>query len=308
MSKHLIINCDDFGQSTAANQAIIHLLEEGKVSSATIMPPAPAFEAAAAWCRDRGKGRAQVGLHLTLTSEIDGLRWKSLTGLPSLHDESGFMHRTVAEFERKAVTRDVVAEMRAQFEAVKQAGIAITHVDNHMGSLYGMATGRSHIPQVMLQCSRRGLPFRLFRRIHSKDKLLASIPHAERMLAPAVTLADVLGVAVPDYLLSHSYPIEEGETYESFKRMLIDKLYDLPEGVSETYIHPAVDDDRLQAIIPSWTKRVWEYKLMFDPDFAHALRDAKVTLTDYSYVRQHRWQSRIRSAGTLLKSLLSRKK
>lgn len=306
MSKHLIINCDDFGQSTAANQAIIHLLEEGKVSSATIMPPAPAFEEAAAWCR--GKGRVHVGLHLTLTSEFERLRWKSLTGLPSLHDESGFMHRTVAEFERMAVTRDVVAEMRAQFEAVKQAGIEITHVDNHMGSLYGMATGRSHIPQVMLQCSRRGLPFRLFRRIYSKDKLLASIPHAEQMLAPAVALADVLGVAVPDYLLSHPYHIEEGETYESFKHMLVDKLYDLPEGVSETYIHPAIEDDKLQTLIPSWTKRVWEYRLMLDPDFAHALHDAKITLTDYSYVREHRRRSRIRSAGTLLKSLLSRKR
>lgn len=37
MNKKLIINCDDFGQSPPMNQAIKHLLEEEKVSSATII-------------------------------------------------------------------------------------------------------------------------------------------------------------------------------------------------------------------------------------------------------------------------------
>jgi len=47
--KYLVINCDDFGQSPAMNAAIMHLLEEGLVSSATIMAPAPAFREAAEW-------------------------------------------------------------------------------------------------------------------------------------------------------------------------------------------------------------------------------------------------------------------
>ena len=37
--KYLVINCDDFGQSPAMNEAIMTLLDEGKVSSATIMTP-----------------------------------------------------------------------------------------------------------------------------------------------------------------------------------------------------------------------------------------------------------------------------
>ena len=43
MERRLIINCDDFGQSKAMNEAIRHLLEENKVSSATIMTVAPAL-------------------------------------------------------------------------------------------------------------------------------------------------------------------------------------------------------------------------------------------------------------------------
>jgi len=300
--RYLIINCDDFGQCRAANEAIIHLLEAGKVSSATIMPPAPAFAEAAAWAR--GQGDPKVGLHLTFTSEYEGKRWKSLTGAPSLHDERGYMHMTVKDVEVKTKSQDVRAEIRAQFRAVREAGVMITHVDNHMGSLYGMATGRSYLPLVLRECGKRGLPFRIFRKIHEKDEFLASIPNAANILAKIVALADVLGVAMPDYLLTHKYHVEEGETYESFKRMLIQKVYDLPEGVSETYIHPAVEDAELKSFLPSWQKRVWEFELMQDEDFVYAIKDAGVVLTDYRYVRDHLRHSRLWAVPQLLKALL----
>jgi predicted glycoside hydrolase/deacetylase ChbG (UPF0249 family) len=300
--KHLIINCDDFGQSPPMNQAIMHLLEEHKVSSATIMAPAPGFEEAAEWSRRRGQ--LNIGLHLTLTSEFDALRWKSLTRHPSLHDKSGYMHKTVEAFERSADTAAVMKELAAQYEAVARFGIPITHADNHMGSLYGTATGRSHIPHVLRQCARWRLPFRLFRKVHPSDTLLSSIPGVERIVAKASSLAGVLGVAIPDYLLSHPFEVEEGETYEQFKKAIITKMYNLPDGISETYIHPAVEDSRMLAAIPHWEKRVWEYRLMLEDDFAYAITDAGVLLTDYDYIRKHGRASRIGSAWTLARELL----
>src|SRR5690606_30868899 len=147
MTKRLILNCDDYGQSRAANEAIQHLLEERKVSSATIMPPAPAFAEAAEWVKR--KGLTNVGLHLTMTSEIEGHRWRSLTGGASLHDDSGHMPRTILEFEQTAEAAEVHAEIQAQFAAIQAAGLTISHVDNHMGSLYGIAAGNSHLPYVL---------------------------------------------------------------------------------------------------------------------------------------------------------------
>jgi predicted glycoside hydrolase/deacetylase ChbG (UPF0249 family) len=255
----------------------------------------------------RKSGKTNIGLHLTFTSEFADWRWSSLTGHPSLHDDSGYMHMTVEEFEKKADPRAVKAEMRAQFEAVRKAGIAISHVDNHMGSLYGIATGRSYLPSVLWQCSRRRLPFRIFRHIYEKDPLLASIPNAKEILAKVVVLADALGVAMPDYLLSHPYPIEPGETYDTFKQSLIDKLYELPEGVCETYIHPGIEDEQMLRLIPSWQKRAWEYRLMQDEDFAYALRDAQVILTDYRYVHEKLRRPRLTSALALLKMLSGRR-
>lgn len=299
--KYLIINCDDFGQSAPMNEAIMHLLEAGKVSSATLMTPAPAFEEAAAWCRKHAD--APIGLHLTFTSEFEALRWPSLTGHPSLHDESGNMHQTVKAFEIAAQRAAVKMEMKAQFAAARKAGLRITHADNHMGSLYGLETGNSFLPAVLWQCARRKLPFRLFRYVDPHDRFLASIPNARQTLDKVVALADTLGVCVPDYLISHPFHMEEGETYGTFKQSLIDKLYRLPKGVVETYIHPGVDDPWMLLHIPHWEKRVWEYKLMLDEDFSYALRDAGVTLTDYRYVRANLRRPRLRSAASLLRSL-----
>ncbi|MNH97075.1 hypothetical protein D3C73_497610 [compost metagenome] len=300
-SKFLIINCDDFGQSPATNQAIMHLLEERKVSSATMMVPAPGFEEAAEWCKRRNQ--FNIGLHLTLTSEFDRLRWRSVTGHPSLHDDSGYMHKSVEEFERKADTAAVLLEMEAQYQIMRKFGFPITHADNHMGSLYGMATGRSHIPQVLRKCAKWDLPFRLFRKVHPDDPLLASIPGVERVVRKASALAGVLGVAIPDYLLSHPFQVLEGETYEQFKQSMMTKLYNLPDGISETYIHPGVDDAHMGSRIPHWEKRVWEYRLMLDDDFSYAIKDAGVTLTNYAYVRKYGKSSRIYSIGVLIQEI-----
>ncbi|REE56425.1 hypothetical protein A8990_16013 [Paenibacillus taihuensis] len=301
--KYLVINCDDFGQSPAMNAAIMHLLEERKVSSATMMAPAPGFEEAAAWSRKRGQ--SNIGLHLTLTSEFDAIRWKSLTGDPSLHDEDGCMYKTVLEFERGANTKAVLKELDAQYELVRKHGITITHADNHMGSLYGIAAGRSHIPQVLMKCAKWKLPFRIFRRVH-EDDVLATIDGVERAASKASALAGALGVAVPDYLLSHPFEIVEGETYESFKQEIIAKLYRLPEGISETYIHPGLDDPAMHASIPHWEKRVWEYRLMLDDDMHAAMKDAGVTLVDYSYIAEHGREPRLHAMWRLAAELLRR--
>ncbi|HEX7055951.1 MAG TPA: polysaccharide deacetylase family protein [Bacilli bacterium] len=300
----LILNCDDFGQSRPANRAIMHLLKARKVSSATMMPPAPAFAEAAEWARKNDV--RNVGLHLTMNSEFPAYRWRSLTRHPSLHDADGCMHLTVLDFERKADTKAVKAEILAQFQKVRDAGLNISHVDNHMGSLYGLATGRSFLPFVLRQCASRGLPFRLFRNVYPKDEFLASIPNVKGMLAKIVALADTLGVCIPDYLLSHPYHIQENETYDSFKQMMIAKIYDLPEGVSETYIHPATADDFMGKAIPSWEKRVWEYRLALDDDFAYALRDAHVQLANYQYVRDNLRKSRLRAAFRMAGLLMRR--
>lgn len=281
MKRYLIMNTDDFGQCRSVNEAIFELLENRLVSSATIMPVTPGFEEAVDWCL-RNKVD-NVGLHLTFTSEWANMKSRSLTHGDSIENGEGYLYAECKEFGAHAKPEEVRTELEAQFEKVVRSGLNLSHVDNHMGSLYGLE-GECYLPMVFEFCVRYGkLPFRFFRNYYKDDALLGPLdfPEIKEMIKNISGLADSLGILTPDYLLTHSYAPEPGETYESFKQMMIRKIYNLPEGISETYIHPSVESEEIRFINPTWERRVHEYRLMKDDDYRYALKDAAVKQITY---------------------------
>jgi len=106
--KLLIVNCDDLGSSHAANLAIDAALRRGVATSATLMVPCPWALEAVQLCAG-----LDIGVHLTLTAEYPGYRWRALTGAKSLHNDLGFMPATAEEVWAKAGLDDVRAECRA---------------------------------------------------------------------------------------------------------------------------------------------------------------------------------------------------
>ncbi|HJT18156.1 MAG TPA: ChbG/HpnK family deacetylase, partial [Thermoanaerobaculia bacterium] len=96
--KLLIIHADDVGMSHSVNAASIKALESGAATSASIMVPCPWFPEIAAWARLNPD--ADLGLHLTLTSEWLHYRWGPVLSkdvVPSLIDREGFFYRTEKE-------------------------------------------------------------------------------------------------------------------------------------------------------------------------------------------------------------------
>jgi chitin disaccharide deacetylase len=127
-TRYLIINCDDLGSSHAANVASLKAMDEGIATSATLMVPCP-------WAREAAKmfkGR-DVGVHLTLTAEYPGYRWRSLTGARSLHDRDGFLPARTMDAVKTAKPEDVRTECAAQIEQALNWGVDVTHIDTHMG-------------------------------------------------------------------------------------------------------------------------------------------------------------------------------
>ena len=59
----IVVNADDFGASAETVEATIECLEEGALTSATIMPTMPAVDDALAYARDRPD--RSFGVHLT---------------------------------------------------------------------------------------------------------------------------------------------------------------------------------------------------------------------------------------------------
>src|ERR1044072_4627379 len=72
-AKLLIVHADDLGMAHSGNAAMMEAFETGLVNSGSIMVPCPWLVEIAAFAR--ANPTADLGLHLTLTSEWTSFRW-----------------------------------------------------------------------------------------------------------------------------------------------------------------------------------------------------------------------------------------
>jgi predicted glycoside hydrolase/deacetylase ChbG (UPF0249 family) len=198
----------------------------------------------------------------------------------------GYFPPDILSVEQRSKSSQVEAEIRAQIAMAEAHGIEPSHLDNHMGSLYGLGGIQSHLPLVLRICAEIKLPFR-FPRSHLAGDIIAEnlSPQVRQAIAQVVALADELKVPLPDYLFSLPYEKLPGETYQGFRDGVCQRLRNLPAGIHELIVHPAKDSPELRAINPHWEKRLWEDQLLRDPVFRRALLEADVVQIDWREVR-----------------------
>jgi predicted glycoside hydrolase/deacetylase ChbG (UPF0249 family) len=139
-TKLLILHADDLGMSHSENAATFYGMEHGSINSASIMMPTPWITEAANY--QHNHPTADFGLHLTLTSEWTYLKWGSVStssNVPGLLNKNGFFFSSVDSVYRTATAAEVEMELRAQIEKAKSLDIDFTHLDSHMGTLFGRA-------------------------------------------------------------------------------------------------------------------------------------------------------------------------
>ena len=230
-AKLLIVHADDLGMAHSVNAAATEALQTGLVTSASIMVPCPWFPDIAAYARAHPD--ADLGLHLTLTSEWSGFRWGSVlpkSSVPSLFDKAGYLYPSEAEASAHIDPREAEKEIRAQIARARAFGIKPTHLDSHMGTLY----------------QNRKL-FEVWMRVAREEKLPARISraHATEPFRAAVLRPD-------DIVIDHIISINpEDQTVEYYTR----ELKNLQPGLNEVIVHLAHDDAEMQAITaghPDW--------------------------------------------------------
>jgi predicted glycoside hydrolase/deacetylase ChbG (UPF0249 family) len=137
---YLVVRADDIGMTRAVNRACIDVFTQGIVKTVEIMVPTPWFEEAVVLLNQHPE--YDVGVHLTLTSEWQNLKWRPLTHCPSLTDENGYFHPFIwknkvpgATFllESKWKLEEIEAELMAQIELAKEKLPQISHFTGHMG-------------------------------------------------------------------------------------------------------------------------------------------------------------------------------
>src|SRR5277367_2504360 len=134
----LVIHADDLGMNHSVNRAIFEALEKGWVTSASILVPCPWFPEVAKWAKEHPN--ADVGIHQALNSEWTSFRWGPVSSkdkVPSLMDPDGYLPLDTDAVTKNAKLPEVEAELHAQIDRAQSAGIHLTHLDTHMGALFG---------------------------------------------------------------------------------------------------------------------------------------------------------------------------
>ena len=153
MEKRLIIRGDDFGMTHSCNLAVEHCFQNGALTCAAIIAPAPWAEEAAAvarahpgWC---------VGAHLATLGEWRGYRWRPVLPydkVDTLVDGRGFLHQSPGDFFSKPIDYgQLEREFMAQIDLLANHwGVNLGYVDYHYieGENYGAPEYKQVIQRV----------------------------------------------------------------------------------------------------------------------------------------------------------------
>src|SRR5579863_10344755 len=261
-SKLLIIHADDLAVAHSEDAASFDALDKGAATSASIMIPCPWLTEVAVYAKAHPD--ADLGLHLTLTSEWRTYRWGSVAPkdkVPTLLDPSGYLWPETEPGKQHIKADEAEREIQAQIEHAIAMGIHPTHVDSHMGMLFD----RPDLFAVYVKVAREyKLPFLAF-----------LDPNTPKELSSLISPTDVLinGIVM-------AYPAIPTTNWKDF---YLNAVRNLKPGVTEIIVHLGRDDAELQAVTvghpdygSAWRQR--DYDVMTSSEFKRALEANHVVL------------------------------
>jgi predicted glycoside hydrolase/deacetylase ChbG (UPF0249 family) len=270
-----IVHADDIGMCHAANVAFWEDQAFGIVTGGSVMMPCPWVPEMASWCRAHPE--ADVGVHLTLTSEWEGYRWRPISTCDpasGLVDEQGYMWRSVEALHRHMDPAAAIAELRAQVALALELGIDVTHVDTHMGAL----AHPQLVPAYVALMREYQIPA-MMPRLSASDLQTQGIDEQTGQLWARTweTLA-ANGTPLLDRVVTTLAVGHELETYQQgFAR--------LPAGLSHVIVHPAAPGYEVEVITDSAPQRMADYRMMLNPQLKAYLAEQGICLVGYRQLR-----------------------
>lgn len=268
-SRLLVIHADDFGMMHTVNRAIEDAFENHWITSASIMVPCPWLPEVVHWAKTHPD--ADLGIHLTLNADWTPYRWGPVSAQPmnsSLRDPDGYLPLTTEYVDQHAKMEDVETELHAQVDKAESAGIKLSHLDSHMGTLFStpqlfgvyLSLGKDYHLPVLLTKQRSG------------GGLDARLP-------PGFNLE-----AVPvDKVLQMAPGVPKEDWLAEYEKMLAP----LPSGTYELIVHLAYDDDEIRDATfdhPDWGAQ-WrqnDLNMIKSPEFRGFIKDQHFILVTWA--------------------------
>ena len=269
-TKLLIVHADDLAVAHSVDAASFDALDKGAVTSASIMIPCPWLTEVAAYAKTHPD--ADLGLHLTLTSEWATYRWgpvEPADKVPSLRDAAGYLWPETWPALQNVKSQEVEREIRAQVGRAIAAGIHPTHLDSHMGVLFA----KPELFAVLVKLAHEyRLPFLVPRIPGDPQKMLSQLAEND-FVVDAVVMAS---------------PTVKAEEWKEFYVAAMKKL---KPGLSEMIVHLGHDDAELQAVTvdhpaygAAWRQR--DYDLVSSSEFRKAIQDNHVVLVKWKELQK----------------------
>jgi predicted glycoside hydrolase/deacetylase ChbG (UPF0249 family) len=269
-SKLLILHADDLAVAHSEDAASFDALDKQAVTSASIMVPCPWLIEVADYAKAHPD--ADLGLHLTLTSEWKTYRWgpvESKDKVPSLLDPSGYLWPDMPQSVGALKADEAEREIRAQIERAVAMGIHPTHLDSHMGTLFS----RPDLFAVYVKVAREyKLPFLAFI-APDTPKELSSVLSSKDVLLNSVVIAD---------------PSVHPSDWNAF---YANAIKNLKPGITEIIVHLGHDDAELQAVTvghadygAAWRQR--DYDVVTSPEFKKLLEESHVILIHWKDLKK----------------------
>lgn len=275
--KVILLHCDDAGMCNEANIAVQNYFKTGDIQSAAVMVPCPYAEELVEWAKTQDS--PDIGIHLTLTSEWKDYRWGPVSdsaNVPGLIDPEGKMWYDVPDVVTHASAEEIETEVRAQIDKVLSMGFTPTHIDTHMGTLYGTT---EYLKVFLKIANEYNLP---------ANAIDLSDPEIAELFKQA---GYPINEEVVELLDSYTLPkldnfssVPEGKTYEDKRENFFKLLNSLNPGLTEIIFHPSVDTDNLKSITDSWQQRVWEAQLFSDPVVKQFFEDNDIIVTTWKEI------------------------
>jgi hypothetical protein len=272
--KVLLLHMDDAGMCPEANSAVQRYIENGNLTSASVMMPCPGAVSFMEWTKSHPK--ADIGVHLTLTSEWKDYRWGSVSNpdnIKGLIDPFGKFYHEVPEVVMHASAKEVETEIRAQIEKATSLGHRPTHIDTHMGTLYGSA---GYVNVFLKVAEEYRIPANV---IDLSDAAVANKFKKAGYPIDEAVIGNVAGYHLPK--LDDFTSVQEGSTYEQKRDNFLLLVKSLHAGLTEIIFHPSLSSENLKSITATWQQRAWEAELFSDPVVLKFFNDEGIIITNW---------------------------
>lgn len=279
-SRVVIFHVDDSGMSHDSNMGAIEAMEKGVATSTSVMFPCPWVPEFAHYWKKHPD--ADVGVHVTLTSEWGEYRWGPVAGkkaVPGLVDEEGCLWDDVPRVMFKASPDEVETEIRAQVDRCTSMGFKPTHLDSHMGTVFANFNFFERYLKVGIDL---GIPVMLpgghMQYIAKENPLM-------------IDLAKQMGKKAWDAGLPVLDDVNTGGGAKSpaeKKGQILEFLHNVQPGVTQFIVHCTRPSEIFKFISGSGAMRQAELEALMHPEVRKAIEDEKIILTTWKELKERR--------------------